>query len=1724
MALPINPTLLQIAALTAAEVATLTLTELRSLDGAGFTAAQLAGNLKVKKEWFSVLQLLAANQVACLSGAVVAGLNKTQLDFPLIDGSRKTVLQALTVEQRAQLSHAALGALAPADLSSANLAQPQVLIPNGAAAANRDLVLSAAATLTPQASVAGASATVGAVIDTRAVFQSALMMVNPAALPAGAPVTIQAVGDPIYLDPGSDTGVSNADGITYNRKPVIRGVLAGSRSMARVNLTMSNGTMLVFTPNINANRTWSIDLNQNNESIYFGSYRLPSDGISEGGFTVTAQNAWIVQSGRGRNLYTEGTIVYGTFTVDSTVPNQTVNLFPEEWITPSTLLSGTTEIGANVQINISGPTFAATVDSAGNWTANLPSGYLPGSGNVNATITSTDKAGNVSRTTVNNIRVDAIAPTISSVFLSAETGAQNGVLNGGDSVTATVSFSEDVVVTAGTPRLQLMIGDTPVWADYVSGSDSSNLLFRYTIPSGSSLNDSDGISIPAATSLDLNSSRISDLRGNALAVLTHSGAENNSSFRVDTLAPTLAIDVIAGNDVINASEQNAVISGTCAVDTASMSLSLGGNTRTALVSGSSWSYTLTPADITAMGQGNETITATATDGAGNSAQATRVVSVFTNLTIGSLSSSTDSGQVGDGVTNYPLPTITGSAPLGSAVWVSVDPDNVWIDPFVIYSAAVDPNGNWSIDLQTAIPYGKSQPVPQLPQGLIKIGVICELGGVQSDQLNSWFTVDTTAPETIISGVSLSTDSGTSADFITNAGAQTISGTLSAGLASGERVMLSLDNGISWTQAMVSSANWSLAGQTLLSGANRELWVKVVDTANNDGSVRKQAYTLDSFAPTLNATLTLTLQTSAGVAKGNAPLKAGDKIILTINLNEAASGLVGLPAAGSANATVIKFGSTGKSAVWSQSGNSLVLTYTVVSGDSGAITLDEAALKTALGSSIQDQAGNLATIPTFTNVTDPTNGFDFIAPTLSPTLTLALKNSAGAAKGSAPLKAGDKIVLTINLNEAARGLVGLPAAGTINATVIKFGSMGKRAVWSQSGNSLVLTYTVVSGDSGAIAIDETALKTALGVSLQDLVGNLATIPTFTNVTDPTNGFDFSAPSLSPTLTLTLQTSAGVAKGNAPLKAGDKIILTINLNEAAGGLVGLPAAGSTNATAIKFGSTGKSALWSQSVNNLVLTYTVVAGDSGVITIDETALKTALGSSIQDRAGNGATIPTFTNVTDPTNGFDFIAPTLSPTLTLALKNSAGVAKGNAPLKAGDKIILTINLNEAASGLVGLPTAGSTNATVIKFGSTGKSAVWSQSGNNLVLTYTVVAGDSGAITIDETALKTVLGSSIQDRAGNVATIPTFANVTDPTNVFDFIAPTTTISTLSLSTDSRTTGDFITQTAAQTISGTLSSGLASGEAVQVSLNNGSTWTQATVSGTNWSLAGQTLLSGAGRQMQVKVVDAAGNNGVVKTQTYTLDTSLPSLNATLNLALKNSAGVAKGSAPLKAGDQIALTINLNEAASGLVGLPVVNSSNATVIKFGGTGKSAVWSQSGNNLVLTYTVVAGDSGAITIDEAALKTALGSSLQDLAGNVATIPTFTNVTDPTNGFDFSAPTLSLALQNSAGVAKGNAPLKAGDVLQYNLQDTSLNSVDVLAIGVATNIDYLGIDNVKLTVSPSLLSQTQWTTDLHAMVQAMAGQDDAQAAATLFNEKTYYQMTDVFSNIHAQMMLTNP
>ncbi|HET8858789.1 fibronectin type III domain-containing protein [Marivirga sp.] len=124
----------------------------------------------------------------------------------------------------------------------------------------------------------------------------------------------------------------------------------------------------------------------------------------------------------------------------------------------------------------------------------------------------------------------------------------SGIFKAGDVIDIIVTFNETVVVdeTGGTPRLLLNTGS---YANYSSGSNSTELTFTYTVASaGGSIVDVLDLEYANINSLELNGGSIVDLASvNANLVLpATAGAgslSDNTDIEIDTTSPTVTIDL-----------------------------------------------------------------------------------------------------------------------------------------------------------------------------------------------------------------------------------------------------------------------------------------------------------------------------------------------------------------------------------------------------------------------------------------------------------------------------------------------------------------------------------------------------------------------------------------------------------------------------------------------------------------------------------------------------------------------------------------------------------------------------------------------------------------------------------------------------------------------------------------------------------------------------------------------------------------------------------------------------------------------------------------------------------------------------------------------------------------------------------------------------------------------------------------------------------------------------
>jgi hypothetical protein len=107
------------------------------------------------------------------------------------------------------------------------------------------------------------------------------------------------------------------------------------------------------------------------------------------------------------------------------------------------------------------------------------------------------------------------------------------------------------------------------------------------------------------------------------------------------------------------------------------------------------------------------------------------------------------------------------------------------------------------------------------------------------------------------GLSLSSDTGSANDLITNTATQTIRAALTASLSAGDILEGSVDGGTNWTNitSMVSGAAITWTGAQLSSGSNNIVF-RVTDLAGNVGAkIGTNSYVLDTVAPTTTASIT-----------------------------------------------------------------------------------------------------------------------------------------------------------------------------------------------------------------------------------------------------------------------------------------------------------------------------------------------------------------------------------------------------------------------------------------------------------------------------------------------------------------------------------------------------------------------------------------------------------------------------------------------------------------------------------------------------------------------------------------------------------------------------------------------------------------------------------------------------------------------------------------------------
>ncbi|EOU1320081.1 Ig-like domain-containing protein [Enterobacter hormaechei] len=1106
------------------------------------------------------------------------------------------------------------------------------------------------------------------------------------------------------------------------------------------------------------------------------------------------------------------------------------------------VLSGSTsnvEENQTVTITFGGRSYTAKVDADGNWTASVPSSDLAGlkDGDASVQVSITNAHGN-SASAGREYSVDATAPTV-----TIDTVAGDNVINGSEAAagvaisgTTTAEVGQTVTVTFGGNSYTAQVQQGGVWSVNVPGTDLSALA-------------DNGYTVQVS---------VSDAAGNP--------GSAGKAITLDTTPPTVSFNVVAGDDVINSVEhgQAQIVSGTATGASVGdkLIITIGSNQYTTTVDASGkWSVGVPASVISALADGTVTLSATITDSAGNSSTQTHDVVVNTAsvaLTVNTLS--------GDDVINAAeagasLVINGSSAQFASGMQVTITLNGK------SYTATIQSDGAW----QTTVP---AADVGALADGAsYQVSASAQDSAGNSASATHTISVDTTAP--VISVNTLSGD-----DVLNAAEAQqplTVHGSSSA--EAGQTVTVTL-GGKTYTALVGSDGTWTLdvpaADLVALSQGALTVTAVVNDKAGNSGqTTHTHTLTVDTVAPAV------TISTVADDdIVNNAEQLAGQTISGTTTAEQGQTVTVSFNGH-SYQATV---GADGSWSVFVPGRDFLGLSdgdYTITAtvsdkaGNPGSathdVTLNGDVPTIVINTFAQDDIVNAAEHGTpliVSGTTDAPAGQTVTITLNGKTYTATVQNdgtwsyTVGSADVTALADGGSYVInaqvsnaignsasdnhsVTVDLTAPSMGIsidslqndTGLSASDFItnDKQVVVNGSLS-----AQLGNN---EKAQISLDGGSTWIDLTVTGTTWrytdGRTLTD-----GTYPYQVRVIDNAGNVG-ATDSQDVVIDLTKPAATSITVDSVSQDTGlsDSDFITSDNQISLKGTLGA-ALGSGDHAQI---SLDGGATWTDvSVSGLSWTYvdgrTLADGDYNY------------QLRVIDDAGN------ISATTSQVVTIDTVAPDASKTIAIdSISDDTGLSSSD---------FITNDTSLTLHGSLGATLADGEYAQISIDGGVS----W----QNVIVTgnswYYVDGRTLGNQTYDYYV-------RVVDAAGNVG-----ASAHQQVMV-DTVAPdaaiTVTVDNITVDTGFDN-NDFLTSSTSYTLNGTLGAELGAGEYVQVSMDGGTTWVYATVSGTRWSYNDARTLADGDYRYQVRVVDQAGNVGATTTQDVTVDTQAPQYGITID--------------------------------------------------------------------------------------------------------------------------------------------------------------------------------------------------------------------------------------------------
>ncbi|WP_458861207.1 Ig-like domain-containing protein [Enterobacter hormaechei] len=1257
-----------------------------------------------------------------------------------------------------------------------------------------------------------------------------------------------------------------------------------------------------YTTTVSANGSWTLNVPAADLA-----------GLTDGSVTVTA-----AVSDKAGNP----TSVDHTLTVDVTVPAVTIHTVAGDDVinvaehNQAQIISGSATgaaAGDTVTVTIGGQSYTTVLDAAGNWSVGVPANVISGlsDGSVTVTASVTDASGNTGSGT-HNVTVDTGLPSVSFNAISDD-NVLNAVEKGQDlSVSGTsANLAEGTVVTV-----------TLNGKNYTA-TTAADGTWSLTVPAA----DLAGL---GQASYTLNATATNGV-GNSVS--------SSANLLVDTALPTVTINTVAGDNVINAAEVAAGQTITGKVANAdignTVTVNIGGNTYTATVqSDLTWSVNVPESVLTALGNGDLTVSATVTNDHGNTGTGERDITIDASLP--GLRVDTVAGDdVINSIEHGQNLIVTGSSDglaAGTTLTVTVNGKT--------YAASVLADGTWS----AAIP---AADVGALAAGTVTVTVAGQSAAGNPVSISHDVTVD-------LAAVAISIDAIATDDVINAAekGADLVLSGSTSNVEENQTVTITF-GGKSYTAKVDADGNWTatvpssdLAG---LKDGDASVQVSVTNVNGNSASAGRE-YSVDATAPTV------TIDTVAG-----------DNVI---NGSEAAAGVA---ISGTTTAEV------GQTVTVNLGGNSY--TAQVQQGGVWSINVPAADLSTLADNgytvqvSVSDAAGNPGSAgkAITLDTTPPTVSFNVVAG--DDVINSVEHGQAQVVSGTATgASVGDKLVITIGSNQytttvdaSGKWSVGVPASdisaltdGTVTLSATITDSAGNSSTQTHdvvvNTASVALTVNTLSGDDVINAAEAGASLVINGSSAQFANGTQVTITlngkSYTatiqsdgswTTTVPAADVGTLADGASYQVSVSAQDSAGNSASATHTISVDTTAPVISVNTLSGDDV-LNAAEAQQPLTVH-GSSSAEAGQTVTVTLGGKTYTALVANDGTWTLDVPAADLAnlsegaltVTASVNDKAGNnGQTTHTLT------------VDTVAPAVTISTVADDDIVN-NAEQLAGQTISGTTTAEQGQTVTVSF-NGHSYQATVAANGSwsvfvPGRDFLGLSDGDyTITATVSDKAGNPGSATHDVTlngdvptiAINTFAQDDIVNAAehgtplviSGTTDAPTGQTVTITLNgktytatvqndgtwsytvgsadvtaladggsyvinaqvsnaignsasdnhtvTVDLTAPSMGISIDSLQNDTGlSANDFITNDSQMVVNGSLTAQLGNNEKAQISLDGGTTWIDLTVTGTTWRYTdGRTLTDGT-YQYQVRVIDNAGNVGATDSQDVVIDLTKP---------------------------------------------------------------------------------------------------------------------------------------------------------------------------------------------------------------------------------------------------------